>query len=174
MSEQEKAGGKGVQRQAPIVLPWIDGTHATYTQCHKGGLHTVSLWIEGTNITYKEKTWEGFTSCCFTLMGRLQLTQGVRRDCLAPRRSFGIDATDVIHMGHPWAGGVAHRVALDRWLYRTQSLVTESVTPKPFGSMGPLHLTAGVVENTSLISFESMHVVACKQIHERMPHIVFL
>ena len=88
--------------------------------------------------------------------------------------SFGIDATDVIHMGHPWAGGVAHRVALDRWLYRTQGLVTESVTPKPFGSMGPLHLTAGVVENTSLISFESMHVVACKQIHERMPHIVFL
>ena len=105
MSEQEKAGGKGVQRQAPIVLLWIDGTHATYTQCHKGGSHTVSLWIEGTNITYKEKTWEGFTSCCFTLMGRLQLTQGVRRDCLAPRRSFGIDATDVIHMGHPWGGG---------------------------------------------------------------------
>ena len=172
MSEQEKAGGKGVQRQAPIVLLWIDGTHATYTQCHKGGSHTVSLWIEGTNITYKEKTWEGFTSCCFTLMGRLQLTQGVRRDCLAPRRSGSTQ-----RMSFTWGipgGGVAHRVALDRWLYRTQSLVTESVTPRPCGSMGPLHLTAGVVENTSHISFESIHVVACKQIHERMSHIVFL
>ena len=108
------------------------------------------LWIDGTAATY--------TGC----------NKG-----LSYTASLGIEGTDVIHMGHPWGGG-AHRVALDRWMYRTQNVVREGLTPCPSGSMGPLHLTAGVVGEISHRSFESMNDVACKQIHEGMSHIVFL
>ena len=59
-------------------------------------------------------------------------------------------------------------------MYRTQNVVRKGLTPCPSGSMGPLHLTAGVVGKISHRSFESMNDVACKQIHEGMSHIVFL